>query len=320
MARKKIALIGAGQIGGTLAHLAALKELGDIVLFDIVDGVPQGKALDLAESGPVAGFNAKLAGASDYAAITGADVVIVTAGVPRKPGMSRDDLLGINLKVMEAVGSGLRTHAPDAFVVCITNPLDAMVWALQRFSGLPPHKVVGMAGVLDSARFRYFLAEEFNVSVEDVTAFVLGGHGDDMVPSVRYSTVAGVPLPDLVAMGWTTQARVEAIVERTRKGGGEIVNLLKTGSAFYAPAASGIAMAEAYLKDQRRVLPCAAHLTGQYGVRDTYVGVPVVIGANGVERIMEIAFDAAEKAMFDKSVAAVQTLMEACKAINPALA
>ena len=320
MARKKIALIGAGQIGGTLAHLAALKELGDIVLFDIVDGVPQGKALDLAESGPVEGFNAKLAGASDYAAITGADVVIVTAGVPRKPGMSRDDLLGINLKVMEAVGSGLRTHAPDAFVVCITNPLDAMVWALQRFSGLPPHKVVGMAGVLDSARFRYFLAEEFNVSVEDVTAFVLGGHGDDMVPSVRYSTVAGVPLPDLVAMGWTTQARVEAIVERTRKGGGEIVNLLKTGSAFYAPAASGVAMAEAYLRDQRRVLPCAAHLTGQYGVWDTYVGVPVVIGANGVERIMEIAFDAAEKAMFDKSVAAVQTLMEACKAINPALA
>jgi malate dehydrogenase len=320
MARKKIALIGAGQIGGTLAHLAALKELGDIVLFDIVDGVPQGKALDLAESGPVEGFNAKLAGASDYAAITGADVVIVTAGVPRKPGMSRDDLLGINLKVMEAVGSGLRAHAPDAFVICITNPLDAMVWALQRFSGLPPHKVVGMAGVLDSARFRYFLAEEFNVSVEDVTAFVLGGHGDDMVPSVRYSTVAGVPLPDLVAMGWTTQARVEAIVERTRKGGGEIVNLLKTGSAFYAPAASGIAMAEAYLKDQRRVLPCAAHLTGQYGVRDTYVGVPVVIGANGVERIMEIVFDAAEKTMFDKSVAAVQTLMEACKAINSALA
>jgi malate dehydrogenase len=320
MARKKVALIGAGQIGGTLAHLAALKELGDIVLFDIVDGVPQGKALDLAESGPVEGFNAKLAGASDYAAIAGADVVIVTAGVPRKPGMSRDDLLGINLKVMEAVAGGLKAHAANAFVICITNPLDAMVWALQRFSGLPAHKVVGMAGVLDSARFRYFLAEELNVSVEDVTAFVLGGHGDDMVPSVRYSTVAGVPLPDLVAMGWTTQAKLDAIVERTRKGGGEIVNLLKTGSAFYAPAASGIAMAEAYLKDQRRVVPCAAQLTGQYGVKDTYVGVPVVIGANGVERIMEIAFDAAEKAMFDKSVAAVHTLMEACKAINPALA
>ena len=320
MARKKIALIGAGQIGGTLAHLAAVKELGDIVLFDIIDGVPQGKALDLAESGPVEGFNAKLAGASDYAAIAGADVVIVTAGVPRKPGMSRDDLLGINLNVMEAVGAGLKAHAPDAFVVCITNPLDAMVWALRKLSGLPAHKVVGMAGVLDSARFRHFLAEEFNVSVEDVTAFVLGGHGDDMVPSVRYSTVAGVPLPDLVKMGWTTQKRIDAIVERTRKGGGEIVSLLKTGSAFYAPAASGIAMAEAYLKDQRRVLPCAAHLTGQYGVRDTYVGVPVVIGANGVERIMEIALDETENVMFAKSVAAVYTLMEACKAINSALA
>jgi len=320
MARKKIALIGAGQIGGTLAHLAALKELGDIVLFDIVDGVPQGKALDLAESAPVDGFNAKLSGASDYAAIAGADVVIVTAGVPRKPGMSRDDLLGINLKVMEAVGAGLKAHAPNAFVVCITNPLDAMVWALQKFSGLPPQKVVGMAGVLDSARFRYFLAEEFNVSVEDVTAFVLGGHGDDMVPSVRYSTVAGVPLPDLVKMGWTTQARLDAMVERTRKGGGEIVGLLKTGSAYYAPAASGIAMAESYLKNQRRVLPCAAHLSGQYGVRDTYVGVPVVIGANGVERVMEITLDAAEKTMFEKSVAAVHTLIEACKGINPALA
>ena len=320
MARKKIALIGAGQIGGTLAHLAALKELGDIVLFDIVDGVPQGKALDLAESGPVDGFNAKLSGASDYAAIAGADVVIVTAGVPRKPGMSRDDLLGINLKVMEAVGTGLRTHAPNAFVICITNPLDAMVWALQKFSGLPPQKVVGMAGVLDSARFRFFLAEEFNVSVEDVTAFVLGGHGDDMVPSVRYSTVAGIPLPDLIKLGWTTQAKLDAIVERTRKGGGEIVGLLKTGSAYYAPATSGIAMAEAYLKDQRRVLPVAAHLSGQYGVKDTYVGVPVILGANGVERIVEITLDEAEKAMFEKSVASVRTLIDACKGINPALA
>jgi malate dehydrogenase len=320
MARKKIALIGAGQIGGTLAHLAAVKELGDIVLFDIVDGIPQGKALDLAESGPVDGFNAKLTGASDYAAIAGADVVIVTAGVPRKPGMSRDDLLGINLKVMEAVGAGLKAHAPNAFVICITNPLDAMVWALQKFSGLPPHKVVGMAGVLDSARFRFFLAEEFNVSVEDVTAFVLGGHGDEMVPSVRYSTVAGIPLPDLVKLGWTTQAKLDAIVERTRKGGGEIVGLLKTGSAFYAPATSGIAMAEAYLKDQRRVLPVAAHLTGQYGVKDTYVGVPVILGANGVERIVEISLDEAEKAMFEKSVASVRTLIDACKGINPTLA
>jgi malate dehydrogenase len=320
MARKKIALIGAGQIGGTLALLAATKELGDIVLFDIVDGVPQGKALDLAESGPVEGFNAKLAGASSYEAVAGADVIIVTAGVPRKPGMSRDDLLGINLKVMAAVGEGIKTYAPGAFVICITNPLDAMVWALQKFSGLPHNKIVGMAGVLDSARFRFFLAEEFNVSVEDVTAFVLGGHGDDMVPSLRYSTVAGIPLPDLVKMGWTTQARLDAIIERTRKGGGEIVNLLKTGSAFYAPAASGIAMAESYLKDQRRVLPCAAYLSGQYGVKDTFVGVPVVIGAAGVERVVEIAFDASERAMFEKSVAAVQGLTEACKTINPALA
>jgi len=320
MARKKIALIGAGQIGGTLAHLAALKELGDIVLFDIAEGVPQGKALDLAESAPVDGFNARLSGAGSYADIAGADVVIVTAGVPRKPGMSRDDLLGINLKVMDSVGAGLREHARDAFVICITNPLDAMVWALQKASGLPANMVVGMAGVLDSSRFRHFLADEFKVSVEDVTAFVLGGHGDDMVPSVRYSTVAGIPLPDLIKMGWTTQARLDAMVERTRKGGGEIVNLLKTGSAFYAPAASAIAMAESYLKDQRRVLPCAAHLTGQYGVKDMYVGVPVVIGAGGVERIVEVALDDAEKAMFAKSVASVQGLVDACKAINPALA
>src|SRR5471032_463714 len=320
MARKKIALIGAGQIGGTLAHLAALKELGDIVLFDIVDGVPQGKALDLAESAPVDGFNARISGASSYADIAGADVVIVTAGVPRKPGMSRDDLLGINLKVMSAVGAGIKANAPEAFVICITNPLDAMVWALQKTSGLPAHKVVGMAGVLDSSRFRHFLADEFKVSVEDVTAFVLGGHGDDMVPSVRYSTVAGVPLPDLVKMGWTSQEKIDAIVERTRKGGGEIVNLLKTGSAFYAPASSAITMAESYLKDQRRVLPCAAHLTGQYGVNDAYVGVPVIIGANGVERIIEISFDESEKAMFAKSLASVHGLMEACAAINPALA
>jgi malate dehydrogenase len=319
MARKKIGLIGAGQIGGTLAHLAAVKELGDIVLFDIVDGIPQGKALDIAESGPVEGFNAKLTGTSSYADIAGSDVIIVTAGVPRKPGMSRDDLLGINLKVMDAVGAGIKTHAPGAFVICITNPLDAMVWALQKTSGLPPHRIVGMAGVLDSARFRHFLSEELNVSVEDVSAFVLGGHGDDMVPSVRYSTVGGIPLPDLVKMGWTTQAKLDAIVERTRKGGGEIVNLLKTGSAFYAPAASAIAMAESYLKHQRRVVPAAAHLTGQYGVHDAYIGVPVVIGANGVERIIEITLDEAETAMFEKSVASVRGLIDACKAINPAL-
>ena len=320
MARNKIALIGSGQIGGTLAHLAGLKELGDIVLFDIAEGTPQGKALDLAESSPVDGFNAKLSGANSYEAIAGADVVIVTAGVPRKPGMSRDDLLEINLKVMEQVGAGIKAHAPDAFVICITNPLDAMVWALQKFSGLPANKVVGMAGVLDSARFRYFLAEEFNVSVEDVTAFVLGGHGDTMVPLTRYSTVAGIPLPDLVKMGWCTAERLEEIVQRTRDGGAEIVGLLKTGSAFYAPASSAIAMAESYLKDKKRVLPCAAHLTGQYGLNDTYVGVPVVIGADGVERIIEISLEGEEKANFDKSVASVDGLVEACKKIQPALA
>jgi malate dehydrogenase len=320
MARTKIALIGAGQIGGTLALLAGLKELGDIVLFDIADGIPQGKALDLVEASPIEGFNANLTGSSNYAAIEGASVIIVTAGVPRKPGMSRDDLLGINLKVMESVGAGIKRYAPDALVICITNPLDAMVWALQKACGLPTNKVIGMAGVLDSARFRYFLAEEFKVSVEDVTAFVLGGHGDDMVPSIRYSTLAGIPLPDLVKMGWTTQEKLDAIVKRTRGGGGEIVNLLKTGSAFYAPAASAITMAESYLKDQRRVLPCAAYLNGQYGVDNLYVGVPVVLGANGVEKIVEIELDASEKEMFAKSVASVKGLVEACKKINPAFA
>ncbi len=320
MARNKIALIGSGQIGGTLALLAGMKELGDIILFDIADGIPQGKALDIAEASPVEGFDSRISGASDYSAIAGADVIIVTAGVPRKPGMSRDDLLGINLKVMEAVGAGIKQHAPDAFVICITNPLDAMVWALQKACGLPHNKVVGMAGVLDSARFRWFLAEEFKVSVEDVTAFVLGGHGDDMVPSIRYSTVAGIPLPDLVKMGWTTQEKIDAIVKRTRGGGGEIVNLLKTGSAFYAPASSAISMAESYLRDKRRVLPCAAYLTGQYGVKDMYVGVPVILGANGVEKIVEVTLDAAEKEMFATSVKSVQSLVDACKTINPSFA
>jgi len=320
MARKKIALIGAGQIGGTLAHLAGLKELGDVVLFDIAEGIPQGKGLDIAESAPVDGFDAAYTGTQSYADIAGADVVIVTAGVPRKPGMSRDDLIGINLKVMKSVGEGIKAHAPNAFVICITNPLDAMVWALQKFSGLKPNMICGMAGVLDSARFRHFLADEFKVSVKDVSAFVLGGHGDDMVPLVRYSGVAGIPLPDLVTMGWTTQGRLDAIVERTRKGGGEIVNLLKTGSAFYAPAASAIAMSESYLKDQKRVLPCAAALTGQYGVKDMFVGVPVVIGAGGVEKIVEIGLDGDEKAMLEKSVASVQTLIDACKTVDPSLA
>ncbi len=319
MARKKIALIGAGQIGGTLAHLVGLKELGDVVLFDIAEGIPQGKSLDIAESSPVDGFDAAYRGTQSYADIAGSDVIIVTAGVPRKPGMSRDDLLGINLKVMEAVGTGIKEHAPNAFVICITNPLDAMVWALQKFSGLKPNKIIGMAGVLDSARFRHFLAEEFKVSVKDVTAFVLGGHGDDMVPLVRYSTVAGIPLPDLIKMKWTTQERLDAMVERTRKGGGEIVNLLKTGSAFYAPAASAIAMAESYLKDQKRVLPAAAYIANAYGVKNMFVGVPVVIGAKGVERIVKVRLNKAEQEMMDKSVASVVSLIEACKTINPAL-
>ena len=313
MARNKIALVGAGQIGGTLALLVGLKQLGDVVLCDIVEGVPQGKALDLIEATPVEGFDAKYAGSNDYAAIDGADVVIVTAGVPRKPGMSRDDLIGINAKVMRQVGAAIKAHAANAFVICITNPLDVMVWVLREACGLPHHKVVGMAGVLDSARFRYFLADEFKVSVEDVSAFVLGGHGDSMVPLARYSAVAGIPLPDLVKMGWTTQDRMDKIIQRTRDGGGEIVNLLKTGSAFYAPAASAIAMAESYLRDKKRVLPCAAWLDGPYGVKGVYVGVPVVLGAKGVERVVEITLNADEKAAFDKSVGAVKTLLEATK-------
>jgi malate dehydrogenase len=320
MARPKIALIGAGQIGGTLALLAATKELGDVTLFDVMDGVPQGKALDIAQAGPVAGFDAVLKGANDYADIAGADVCIVTAGVPRKPGMSRDDLLGINLKVMKAVGDGIKAHAPNAFVICITNPLDAMVWALREFSGLPHAKVIGMAGVLDSARFRHFLSLEFGVSMRDVTAFVLGGHGDTMVPLARYSTVAGIPLPDLVKMGWTTQDKLDAIIQRTRDGGAEIVGLLKTGSAFYAPAMSAIEMAEAYLHDQKRLLPCAAYVDGAYGLNGLYVGVPIIIGAGGAERIVDIALTPDEQVMFDKSVASVQGLVAACKGIDPTLA
>ncbi|HEV7292210.1 MAG TPA: malate dehydrogenase [Devosia sp.] len=320
MARKKIALIGSGQIGGTLAHLAALKDLGDIVLFDIVDGVPQGKALDISQSAPVEGYDAKITGTSEYKDLAGADVVIVTAGVPRKPGMSRDDLLEINLKVMEQVGAGIAKYAKDALVICITNPLDAMVWALQKFSGLPTNKVIGMAGVLDSSRFCHFIAEELNVSIEDVNAFVLGGHGDTMVPLARYSTVAGIPLTDLVKMGWMTKERLEEIIQRTRDGGAEIVGLLKTGSAFYAPATSAIAMAESYLKDKKRVLPAAAYLNGEYGVKGTYVGVPVVIGAGGAEKIVEIDLNSAEQKAFDKSVGAVEGLIEACKKIAPKLA
>lgn len=319
MARAKIALIGSGMIGGTLAHVCAREELGDVVLFDIAEGVPQGKALDIAQSTAVYGSDVSLKGANDYADIKGADVCIVTAGVPRKPGMSRDDLLGINLKVMKAVGEGIKAHAPNAFVICITNPLDAMVWALREFSGLPKEKVVGMAGVLDSSRFAYFLAEATGISVEDIRAWTLGGHGDDMVPMVRHSTVGGLPLPELVSQGWISQDALDGIVKRTRGGGGEIVALLKTGSAFYAPAESAVAMATSYLKDKKRVLPVAAHLSGQYGLSDMYVGVPAVIGAGGVEKIVEFTLNDEEKAMFAKSVDSVKGLLDACKAIDESL-
>jgi malate dehydrogenase len=320
MARRKIALIGGGQIGGTLAHLAALKELGDIVLFDIVEGLPQGKMLDIAQAGPIEGYDAKFKGTNSYADIAGADVVIVTAGIARKPGMSRDDLLAINIKVMSAVGEGLKAHAPNAFVICITNPLDAMVWALRQFSGLPHAKVVGMAGVLDSARFRHFLAEEMGVSVEDVSAFVLGGHGDTMVPMPRFSTVAGVPLPELVKMGWIKQARLDQIVQRTRDGGAEIVGLLKTGSAYYAPATAAIEMAESFLKDKKRVLPCAAYVNGAYGIKDLYVGVPAVIGEKGIERIVELELTPDERTQLAKSSESVMGLIDACKKLDPKLA
>ncbi len=320
MGRRKIALIGGGMIGGTLAHLASLKELGDVVIFDIVEGLPQGKALDLAESSPIEDFDANLKGVNDYQGIKGADVIIVTAGVPRKPGMSRDDLLGINLKVMKAVGDGIKKFASDAFVICITNPLDAMVWALQKYSEVPTHKIIGMAGILDSARFRYFLAEEFKVSIEDVTAFVLGGHGDTMVPLARYSTVAGIPVPDLIKMGWSTQAKIDAIIQRTRDGGAEIVGLLKTGSAYYAPASAAIQMAEAYLKDKKRLLPCAAYLSGEYGVDGSYIGVPIILGEGGVERIVEVELLGEEKEGFQKSLEAVNLLIDAVKKLAPELA
>ncbi len=316
MARNKIALIGAGNIGGTLANLIGLKQLGDVVMFDVFPGVASGKALDIMQSGPVDGFDSAMKGTGDYADIAGADVVIVTAGFPRMPGMSRDDLLTKNAGVIAQVAEGIKAHCPDAFVIVITNPLDVMVWVMQQRSGLPAKKVVGMAGVLDSSRFQLFLAQEFNVSVEDVTAFVLGGHGDTMVPITRYSTVAGIPVPDLVKMGWTTQERIDAICARTANGGGEIVKLLEKGSAFYAPAASAIAMAEAYLLDKRRVLPCAVQLNGEYGLHDMYVGVPAVIGANGVEKIIEVEFLPEEKAMFDKSCNAVKDLIAAFKKLG----
>jgi malate dehydrogenase len=320
MSRKKIALIGGGQIGGTLAHLVGLKELGDVVLFDIVEGLPQGKTLDIAQAGPIEGYDAKFKGTNSYADIKGADVVIVTAGVPRKPGMSRDDLLGINLKVMSAVGEGIKAYAPNAFIICITNPLDAMVWALRQFTQLPHNMVVGMAGVLDSARFRHFVAEELGVSVEDVSAFVLGGHGDSMVPMPRFSTVSGIPLPELVSMGWISQQRLDEIIQRTRDGGAEIVGLLKSGSAFYAPASAAIAMAESYLRDKRRVLPVAAYVNGAYGIKDLYVGVPAMIGAKGIERIVELKLTENERSLFAKSAEAVKGLIEVCRKLEPKLA
>lgn len=309
MARNKIALVGAGNIGGTLAFLAGLKHLGDVVIFDVAEGIPQGKALDIAQSSPIDGFDATLKGTQDYADLKDADVVIVTAGIPRKPGMSRDDLLSTNAAVMKQVGQGIKQYCPHAFVIVVTNPLDVMVWVLQQASGLPAKRVVGMAGVLDSARFRYFLSQACQVSVEDVTAFVLGGHGDSMVPLVRYSTIAGIPLPEVVKMGWVSQTQLDQIVDRTRNGGAEIVNLLKTGSAFYAPAAAAISMAESYLHDKRRVLPCAAHLNGEYGVNDLYVGVPVVIGAKGVEKVVEVSLSADERTLFDQSVQSVRDLI-----------
>ncbi len=316
MKRPKIALVGAGNIGGTLAYLIGLKELGDCVLIDVMEGIPQGKALDIAQSLSIENTNGFFIGANSYEELKGADLVIVTAGLPRKPGMSRDDLLEVNAKIIRDVGTQIGKHCPEAFVIVITNPLDVMVWVMREATGLPHERVIGMAGVLDSARFSYFLAQEFNVSVEDVYTSVLGGHGDTMVPLVRYSTVAGIPLPDWIKMGWTTKEKIDAVVERTRQGGGEIVKLLKTGSAFYAPASSAIAMAESYLRDKRRIFPCAAWLKGEYGVNDLYVGVPAVIGSKGVERIVELQLNTEEQSMFDHSVHAVRELIEAVKTLD----
>ena len=320
MARNKIALIGAGNIGGTLAHLVGLKELGDVVMFDIVDGIPQGKALDIAESAPVEGFDSKMVGTKGYSAIKGADVIIVTAGIARKPGMSRDDLIGINTNVMEQVGAGIKKYAPGAFVICITNPLDVMVGILRDASGLPHNKVVGMAGVLDSARFQYFLAEAMNVSVEDVSAFVLGGHGDTMVPVLSYSTINGIPVKDMAKIKGVSEDRLDEIVKRTRGGGGEIVGLLGNGSAYYAPATSAIAMAEAYLGDSKRILPCASYVEGKYGLDGLYVGVPTVIGAGGTEDVIEIELGDEEKSNLKVSTDAVEELLEACKGLDSSLA
>jgi len=310
MAKNKIALVGAGNIGGTLAHLAALKNLGDIVLLDLTAERSQGKALDISQSGAVENFDNNLSGTNDYSKIAGSDVVIVTAGVPRKPGMTRDDLLKINTNIIKSVGAGIKEHAPNAFVIVITNPLDVMVWVMQQTTGFAPEKVVGMAGVLDSARFKCFLAKELNISVENIDTTILGGHGDSMVPLIRFTTISGIALPELIKMGWISEERVNEIAQRTRDGGAEIVKLLQTGSAFYAPASSAIKMTESYLFDQKAILPCAAYLSGEYGIKDTYVGVPVVIGANGVERIVELNLTDEEDAEFKSSVAKVQELMK----------
>ena len=317
--KKKITLIGAGQIGGTLAHLIALKELADVVLFDVAEGVAKGKALDISQSSPVNGFNVKLTGTDNYEDTKNSDVIIITAGVPRKPGMTRDDLLEINLKIIKQVAEGIKKTSPNAFVICITNPLDVIVMALQKYSGFPKNKVVGMAGILDSSRFIYFLSEELNVEVGKIKSFVLGGHGDTMVTMLDSTEIEGKKISELVKEGKISQKKLDEIVERTKKGGAEIVKYLKTGSAFYAPAASGVEMAESYIKNLKKQLPCAAYLNGEYGVKDLYAGVPVIIGSKGIEKVIEISLSEQERADFEKSVKAVQELFNAAKKIDPKL-
>jgi malate dehydrogenase len=319
MSRKKISLIGAGQIGGTLAHLIATKELADVVLFDVAEGVAKGKALDIAQSLAVDGSSVNLIGTDNYEDTKNSDVIIITAGVPRKPGMTRDDLLGINLKIIKQVAEGIKKTSPEAFVICITNPLDVIVMALQKYSGLPKNKVIGMAGILDTSRFKRFLSQELKVSIKDIDSFVLGGHGDTMVPMPNRTMVGKEKLSDLVSNGKISQKKLNEIVDRTRNGGAEIVKFLKTGSAFYAPAAAGVQMAESYLKDEKKTLPCAAYLDGEYGIKELYVGVPVVIGSQGIEKVIELELDDEEKKYFDISIAAVKDLFEAAKKIDPSL-
>ena len=317
--KKKITLIGAGQIGGTLAHLIALKNLGDVVLFDVAAGIAKGKALDIAQSSPVDGFNINLSGTSNYEDTKNSDVIIITAGVPRKPGMTRDDLLGINLKIIKQVAEGIKKTSPNAFVICITNPLDVIVMALQKYSGLPKNKVVGMAGILDSSRFIYFLSQELKVSVNKIKSFVLGGHGDSMVAMLGATIVEGKKITDLVNEGKISKEKLDQIIDRTKKGGAEIVKLLEKGSAFYAPSASGVEMAECYLKDLKKQLPCAVYLDGEYGTKDIYAGVPAIIGSKGVEKVIELDLSAEEKDNFDNSIKAVKELFDAAKKIDPEL-